>query len=85
MPANLIGMEDVVMAQYQNLRRYSMKKFFITMVMAMLLLIATAAPAFAGGHGNRGNAACDAVGLSGGHAAVGIEKAASMTAAIDCG
>ncbi len=64
-----------------------MKKFIITMVMAMLLLIATAAPAFAGGHGNRpgnsGNAACDAVGRAW-QAAMGIEKADSMTNAINC-
>ncbi len=61
-----------------------MKKFIITMVMAMLLLIATAAPAFAGGHGNSGNAACDAVGRAP-QAAMGIEKADSMTNAINCG
>ncbi|MCH7744550.1 MAG: hypothetical protein IIC84_00570 [Chloroflexi bacterium] len=61
-----------------------MKKLIITMVMAMLLLIATAAPAFAAGHGGRGNAACDAVSRSGGYAEMGIGKAASMTSAIDC-
>ncbi len=60
-----------------------MKKFIITMVMAMLLLIATAAPALAGDHKDRGNAACDAVGRAW-QAAMGIEKADSMTAAINC-
>ena len=68
-----------------------MKKFIFTMVMAMLLLIATAAPAFAGGHGSRGadrgadrgNTACDAVGRAW-QAAMGIEKADSMTDAINC-
>ena len=84
MTANLAGIEAVVMVQYQNFRRYSMKKLIITMVMAMLLLIATAAPAFAAGHGGRGNAACDAVGRSGGYAEMGIGKAASMTDAINC-
>ena len=84
MAANLAVIEAVVMVQYQNFRRYSMKKLIITMVMAMLLLIATAAPAFAAGHGGKGNAACDAVGRSGGYAEMGIGKAGNMTSAIDC-
>ena len=71
------------MGQYQNFRRYSVKKFVFTVVMAMLLLIATAAPAFAGGHRDRGNAACDAKVLAP-QAAFGIDKADSMTAAINC-
>lgn len=68
-------------------RRYSKKKFMITMVMAMLLLIATAAPAFAGGHGQpgratgRGNVACDMIP---GAASAGLAMAGGHLVALDC-
>ena len=60
-----------------------MKKLIVSLLVVLVLTLATVATAFAGGHANRGNAACGAEGLAPA-AGAGLDVADGLTPAINC-